>query len=250
MHVLELPPCSSFVAPSIGRFQHSGKSSPSGRGKPSYGPYSAASELQQSYPSPPMSDKPPSPPPRARTHHQQKEKFDHFPEQHEHRYPQGPALEEPGNRSSGRLEPRQVELQPRRIYQTQREPTAANTSDPPQDPRTLAIQERLPTASMLAEPRPQPQMGPFGYSPLARTGSFGSGYGGPTLASVPQDAALAGQIPLRNPKTARRNKAHVASACVNCKRAHLSCDVQRPCMRCVASGKEVRDFPTNLTFHR
>ncbi|KAK8250455.1 hypothetical protein HDK77DRAFT_373373, partial [Phyllosticta capitalensis] len=85
-------------------------------------------------------------------------------------------------------------------------------------------------------------MGPFGYSPLARTGSFGSGYGGPTLASVPQDAALAGQIPLRNPKTARRNKAHVASACVNCKRAHLSCDVQRPCMRCVASGKEATCF--------
>jgi hypothetical protein len=31
----------------------------------------------------------------------------------------------------------------------------------------------------------------------------------------------------------------VASACVNCKRAHLSCDVQRPCARCVASGKQV-----------
>ncbi|KAK8156372.1 hypothetical protein BKA80DRAFT_136940 [Phyllosticta citrichinensis] len=94
---------------------------------------------------------------------------------------------------------------------------------------------------MLAEPR-APQMGPFGYPSLARTGGFGSGYGGPTLASVPQDAALAGQIPLRNQKTARRNKAHVASACVNCKRAHLSCDVQRPCMRCVASGKEATCF--------
>lgn len=39
----------------------------------------------------------------------------------------------------------------------------------------------------------------------------------------------------------RKSKAHVASACVNCKRAHLSCDVNRPCGRCVASGKQVRD---------
>jgi hypothetical protein len=38
---------------------------------------------------------------------------------------------------------------------------------------------------------------------------------------------------------ARKVKTHVASACVNCKRAHLSCDVQRPCARCVASGKQV-----------
>ena len=40
-------------------------------------------------------------------------------------------------------------------------------------------------------------------------------------------------------RTGRKSKAHVASACVNCKRAHLSCDVQRPCARCVASGKQV-----------
>ncbi|RMY51750.1 hypothetical protein D0864_14366, partial [Hortaea werneckii] len=36
----------------------------------------------------------------------------------------------------------------------------------------------------------------------------------------------------------RRSKTHVASACINCKRAHLSCDVNRPCARCVASGKQ------------
>jgi hypothetical protein len=45
--------------------------------------------------------------------------------------------------------------------------------------------------------------------------------------------------PTRPAKPARRTKAHVASACVNCKKAHLSCDVQRPCGRCVASGKQV-----------
>ncbi|RUS23495.1 hypothetical protein BC938DRAFT_475048 [Jimgerdemannia flammicorona] len=35
----------------------------------------------------------------------------------------------------------------------------------------------------------------------------------------------------------RANKTHVPSACVNCKRAHLACDVSRPCKRCVSLGK-------------
>jgi hypothetical protein len=39
--------------------------------------------------------------------------------------------------------------------------------------------------------------------------------------------------------TPRRGKAHVAKACQNCKKAHLSCDDQRPCGRCVATRKEV-----------
>lgn len=42
----------------------------------------------------------------------------------------------------------------------------------------------------------------------------------------------------------RKSKAHVASACINCKRAHLSCDVQRPCTRCIASGKQASLGPT------
>ncbi|TIA38942.1 hypothetical protein D6C78_03643 [Aureobasidium pullulans] len=43
----------------------------------------------------------------------------------------------------------------------------------------------------------------------------------------------------------RRAKTHVANACNNCKRAHLSCDVERPCGRCVATGKAdtCRDVP-------
>ncbi|PYH82279.1 hypothetical protein BO82DRAFT_64943 [Aspergillus uvarum CBS 121591] len=40
-------------------------------------------------------------------------------------------------------------------------------------------------------------------------------------------------------KLPRRTKAHVASACVNCKKKHLGCDPARPCRRCVLSGKEV-----------
>lgn len=38
-------------------------------------------------------------------------------------------------------------------------------------------------------------------------------------------------------KPTRRTKAHVASACVNCKKKHLGCDSARPCRRCVLSGK-------------
>ena len=40
----------------------------------------------------------------------------------------------------------------------------------------------------------------------------------------------------------RRVKAHVASACVNCKKAHLACDSQRPCPRCVSIGKADQCF--------
>ncbi|KAG6009591.1 hypothetical protein E4U21_001958 [Claviceps maximensis] len=41
-----------------------------------------------------------------------------------------------------------------------------------------------------------------------------------------------------SPKAHRKPKAHVASACVPCKKAHLRCDSQRPCSRCIGNGKE------------
>ncbi|KAI5812941.1 hypothetical protein BZA77DRAFT_131925 [Pyronema omphalodes] len=40
------------------------------------------------------------------------------------------------------------------------------------------------------------------------------------------------------PMPLRRPKSHVASACVNCKKAHLACDTRRPCPRCVGLGKQ------------
>lgn len=48
-------------------------------------------------------------------------------------------------------------------------------------------------------------------------------------------------IATRSPpqRPTRRTKAHVASACVNCKKKHLGCDSARPCRRCVLSGKAV-----------
>jgi hypothetical protein len=60
-------------------------------------------------------------------------------------------------------------------------------------------------------------------------------YTGPVSAPTPS-------VP-RIPRTSRRTKAHVAKACQNCKKAHLSCDEARPCARCVASGKQVCNKP-------
>jgi hypothetical protein len=57
-------------------------------------------------------------------------------------------------------------------------------------------------------------------------------YAGPVSAPTPS-------VP-RIQRTSRRAKAHVAKACQNCKKAHLSCDEARPCARCVASGKQVQ----------
>ncbi|KAL2869209.1 putative C6 transcription factor [Aspergillus lucknowensis] len=55
--------------------------------------------------------------------------------------------------------------------------------------------------------------------------TFGASTAGPASRALPQ-------------KTTRRTKAHVASACVNCKKKHLGCDPARPCRRCVLSNKE------------
>lgn len=57
----------------------------------------------------------------------------------------------------------------------------------------------------------------------------------PTFGTSPPGAA--GRSLQQKPT--RRTKAHVASACVNCKKKHLGCDPARPCRRCVLSGKEV-----------
>ncbi|KAI8065503.1 hypothetical protein BC940DRAFT_368759 [Gongronella butleri] len=35
----------------------------------------------------------------------------------------------------------------------------------------------------------------------------------------------------------KSNKPHVRTACSNCKKAHLACDTERPCKRCVSVGK-------------
>jgi len=80
------------------------------------------------------------------------------------------------------------------------------------------------------------------YHPTAlfATGSGIATLGSATSAYPPTSYAPPSTIHQRTiSQDARKAKTHVASACVNCKRAHLSCDVQRPCARCIASGKQV-----------
>ncbi|KAK9727643.1 hypothetical protein K7432_001675 [Basidiobolus ranarum] len=43
--------------------------------------------------------------------------------------------------------------------------------------------------------------------------------------------------PIKRLSSKKVNKTHVPSACANCKKAHLACDVSRPCKRCLAMGK-------------
>lgn len=200
MPVLALPPCSSFSCA-----PSIGRRQIPGTSRDKASP---GLRFAACYPSPPMSDRP-SPPPRARTHPpQQKEKHTPSPEQHE-----------------------AAEREPRMLYE------AARRQQPP--PAQHHPELRPSSSAEPEQAQASSQMGPFGYSPFGAPGSFNPGYARSTLA-LQQPAPLASQVPLRNTKTARRNKAHVASACVNCKRAHLSCDIQRPCTRCVTSGKEVR----------
>lgn len=127
------------------------------------------------------------------------------------------------------------------------------------DPRpTLSVQSNLQQRPLYpGEPqhRGQPlhyqpgrpiEHASYGNVPISQ--NYGYGYPNPGVSSyaaaqhtgpMVQQAAMIAPPPARPTKPARRTKAHVASACVNCKKAHLSCDVQRPCGRCVASGKQV-----------
>lgn len=86
------------------------------------------------------------------------------------------------------------------------------------------------------------QAGHPAYHPPA---SFVTGSGAVPLTSAAGQYYSAAYAPpaltaaQTTPQASRKAKSHVASACVNCKRAHLSCDVQRPCARCISSGKQV-----------
>lgn len=58
------------------------------------------------------------------------------------------------------------------------------------------------------------------------------------LSSTTQDSPENHHLAAGTSGVARRAKAHVPSACVNCKRKHLACETRRPCNRCVQTGKE------------
>ncbi|KAI1083438.1 hypothetical protein F5B20DRAFT_405988 [Whalleya microplaca] len=61
---------------------------------------------------------------------------------------------------------------------------------------------------------------------------------GPSPYPISNNPQAPENPPYTSPKSQRKTKGHVASACVPCKRAHLRCDAQRPCSRCLSNGKE------------
>lgn len=80
-------------------------------------------------------------------------------------------------------------------------------------------------------------------TPFPVTQSYG--FGGEAPASTgPAPSSFQPQYSAApsSPKSTRKSKVHVPSACVNCKKKHLRCDNSRPCHRCVQSGKEVSRF--------
>ncbi|KAG0270564.1 hypothetical protein DFQ27_004276 [Actinomortierella ambigua] len=62
----------------------------------------------------------------------------------------------------------------------------------------------------------------------------------PAPAPIPTSASSANlpSTPTAPPARSKPNKVHVPSACINCKKAHLACDISRPCKRCVSVGKD------------
>ncbi|KAK1979934.1 hypothetical protein LZ30DRAFT_595786 [Colletotrichum cereale] len=91
-----------------------------------------------------------------------------------------------------------------------------------------ALQQRPPPYMQMSGPPPPPPP-----PPPQPTGPHQHGYA-TTMSQTSQD----NNAPYTSPKTHRKTKGHVASACVPCKRAHLRCDAQRPCSRCTSNGKE------------
>ncbi|KAH8656764.1 hypothetical protein BGZ61DRAFT_486536 [Ilyonectria robusta] len=94
-----------------------------------------------------------------------------------------------------------------------------------------------PPEETLARPGPYVQPGvpgmpqQPGYLPAA-------GPSAPGPYPVPSRPLVAENQQMTSPKSQRKTKGHVASACVPCKRTHLRCDAQRPCSRCITNGKD------------
>ncbi|EPS33028.1 hypothetical protein PDE_07989 [Penicillium oxalicum 114-2] len=92
--------------------------------------------------------------------------------------------------------------------------------------RSLGSSISTSTATATATQTSTPSLPAVSTGPLYAIGALGSPIPGPASSPLVQ-------------KPTRRAKAHVASACVNCKKKHLGCDAARPCRRCVVAGKAV-----------
>ncbi|KAM3424055.1 hypothetical protein BST61_g11394 [Cercospora zeina] len=154
-------------------------------------------------------------------------------------YPSPPMSNPPSPRRPPRHEPASPLREPR---------TAVATPAPP------VTSPSMPVAAAIS-PAYGPVSHPSGASALFRhayptatishparpSSSYGTTQSHPSFVGHPASFASATSSSTDAPtgqRGGRKSKAHVASACINCKRAHLSCDVNRPCTRCVSTGKQ------------
>lgn len=137
------------------------------------------------------------------------------------------------------VEPPQLAGHRRKRSDTPQEaPFATPVSEPSSGPGTAeihSIQQQTAPVSTTARPLVPPYS-----SSYPSTQRYDYGTAGPppmgTSATAAESQPRQGEV---SPRITRKTKAHVASACMNCKKKHLRCDNARPCRRCVQSGKEV-----------
>lgn len=140
--------------------------------------------------------------------------------------PGHPELSQPGTAASGAFEPAFASVSPTAVEG--REPTlrrVVSTSTSELSQRPFGVSDPRPRLPAIFGGQNTSQSAESSYPPA-------------TLAASPPGltSRALGQRPTR------RTKAHVASACVNCKKKHLGCDSARPCRRCVLAGKAVGRF--------
>ncbi|KAI1386417.1 uncharacterized protein F4822DRAFT_431286 [Hypoxylon trugodes] len=179
----------------------------------------------RAYPSPPMSGSPPPLPPKPNPEVGDRGQGGYQPTSHDAYRPSSTV---PGGEYRAAAPP-QPSLLP---------PTTSTTRPfPSEGPERMPYSYHRPEESM-GRPIPYQQQGPMVPQPQYPLPPVVGPSLGPSPYSMSSNQQVAENPPFTSPKSQRKTKGHVASACVPCKRAHLRCDAQRPCSRCLSNGKE------------
>ncbi|KAI9225875.1 MAG: hypothetical protein DHS80DRAFT_33276 [Piptocephalis tieghemiana] len=159
---------------------------------------------------------------------------------------QNPPLHDPSSSSSSSPPLPHSSSSSSSIPLSRKASTALSPSSPP--PPSLRSLDHLPFPRLVPPPPPTPHSSSI--PPSLQSSPVSS-----PRVSLPSASSLASavassiasastslppsSIPLPVPPTPKRSgKSHVTTACANCKKAHMACDVNRPCRRCVVLGKE------------
>jgi Fungal Zn(2)-Cys(6) binuclear cluster domain len=134
------------------------------------------------------------------------------------------------------FEPPQIAGRRRKRSETPPTTTAPTAASPPTplEHSSQVASSQARTGSLEGDASAQQGAYLSSYPPPPVT--YGSAVPMGVLSGTPPEVSYGPDV---SPRAVRKTKAHVASACVNCKKKHLRCDNARPCKRCVQSGKEV-----------